>query len=155
MTLALCHADVLQTCSQAFYPMLIGGSKNETVSSFIMDDACVYIAGLSQSGNFAPAEADYGYVVKICNGNVMWGKFFYNSAYAIAKIDGMSLNKVNNQTQYLEVAGFFNGKPILMVVDALNGTVLKGIEIGLKEYNPRAIYTISNALKSRHTSALD
>jgi len=105
---------------------------------------CAYLYGTTYSSNFGPLPSPHGFATAICEGNYMWGKYYYNTTFQLLQIDGAKLHKKGSSV--LAEIGLANGYPVLMMKDAGNGTVLSAIEIKLKEFKKEANYFTSNAL---------
>jgi len=51
-------------CNYKLFPIFAGGNKDEWVNSQEMDpdSGYIFVGGMTQSANFAPAENDHGFV---------------------------------------------------------------------------------------------
>lgn len=59
-------------------------------------------------------------------GNWMWGNFFYNVSYAVSDITGCKLSSKNS---YITVLGKANSKPIVMILNKIDGSINKFVTI--------------------------
>ena len=86
-------------CNYKKFPIFAGGIKKETVNAINVDPVnnYIYVGGVTESSNFAPAENPHGYVYAVSpDGDWMWGQFFYNVSYAVAQIDGIIMSQNNS-----------------------------------------------------------
>lgn len=56
----------------------------------------------------------------------MWGNFFYNVSYAVSDITGCKLSSKNS---YITVLGKANSKPIVMILNKIDGSINKFVTI--------------------------
>jgi hypothetical protein len=81
----------------------------------------MFIGGLTDSSNFAPAENPHGYVYAVSpDGDWLWGQFFYNVSYAVSSIDGIVMSQNNN---FISCIGQANNKPIIMNLNKQKGQI--------------------------------
>jgi hypothetical protein len=78
-------------CEQNIWPIFTGGSSNDVVNCFLIDDVnkLMIVGGNSSSDDFAPALNEHGYLYALdYEGNFRWGYFYYNVSYAISDVSG-------------------------------------------------------------------
>ena len=99
-----------------------GGSGSEMISCIVHDkrNSQIIVAGNTTSGDYAPASNDHAFAYAVdMNGNWRWGKFFYNSSFAVSTISGCHLDFDNS----LVVLGQGDGKPIIMEINTRDGSI--------------------------------
>jgi hypothetical protein len=104
----------------------------------------IYVGGVTESSNFAPAENPHGYVYAVSqDGDWMWGQFFYNVSYAVQSIDGILFSQNNN---VLNCLGMANNKPIVMNLNKQKGQIQKFYTLDPMEPKLKTSYMTSQAI---------
>ncbi len=65
-----------QSCAYKKFPIFAGGWKKEVVNTMNVDPDTnmIYVGGITESSNFAPAENPHGYVYAVSqDGDWIWG----------------------------------------------------------------------------------
>jgi hypothetical protein len=78
-------------CSYRMSPLYFGGTKKENVNCMNYDEksGVLIVGGNTTSDAFAPAASNHGFLFGFdLDGNILWGKFFYNLSYALSDITG-------------------------------------------------------------------
>lgn len=90
------------------------------------------MGGNTTSGDFAPAPTSHGWLSGFdLQGNMKWGKFFYNVSYAVSAIQGCQMSSDGTS---LTISAVGNSMPVVMSIETQTGTIRNFINLD-HQYN--------------------
>ena len=129
-------------CTYKQLPIFIGGTSNEYVNCLVYDEVnnMIIVGGNTTSTQFAPAANDHAFLVGLdMEGNWQWGKFFYNVTSALSTISGC---KMASDGQSLTLMGVANSQPIMLDINAKDGSIQKFLSLEYTELTDSNVPTI-------------
>lgn len=132
-------------CLRNTFPVMSGGSKDETMKCFLFDEIneLIIVGGSTLSNDYGPSLSQTGFMYAIdLAGNWRWGNYYFSSS-AISDITGCSLSTDKKQTVAL---GISLGKPVLLTLNNSDGRVSNIIQAGANQSTQPTIRTYGAVL---------
>ena len=114
-------------CLRNTFPVMSGGSKDETMKCLVFDEVNeqIIVGGSTLSNDYGPSLSQTGFMYAVdLAGNWRWGNYYFSSS-AITDITGCSLSTDKQQTV---VMGISLGKPVLLTLNNVDGRATNVIQ---------------------------